>query len=71
MLILRTILKAFPKVIVMLGEKPQAPRNNGDGKTIERLFPIEKNAPAPTARVKAPQKKKTKKLKKSESQARH
>ena len=47
---------------VMLGEKPQAPRNNGDGKVVERLFPIEKTAPAPIARAKAPPKKKPKKF---------
>ncbi len=46
---------------VMLGEKPQAPRSNGDSKP-ERLFPIEKTAPAPSARAKAPLKKKVKKF---------
>eukprot|EP00531_Pseudo-nitzschia_arenysensis_P014188 CAMPEP_0116154538 /NCGR_PEP_ID=MMETSP0329-20121206/21833_1 /TAXON_ID=697910 /ORGANISM="Pseudo-nitzschia arenysensis, Strain B593" /LENGTH=649 /DNA_ID=CAMNT_0003651523 /DNA_START=1 /DNA_END=1951 /DNA_ORIENTATION=- len=46
---------------VMLGEKPQAPRGNGDSKP-EKLFPIEKTAPAPIARAKAPPKKKVKKF---------
>jgi hypothetical protein len=47
---------------VMLGEKPQAPRNNGDSKS-ERIFPVEKTAPAPGAtKAKALPKKKLKKF---------
>jgi hypothetical protein len=46
---------------VMLGEKPQAPRQTGDSKP-ERMFPIEKTAPAPGTRAKAPPKKKVKKF---------
>lgn len=47
---------------VMLGEKPQAPRSTGDATKSERIFPLEKTAPAPGTRAKAPPKKKVKKF---------
>ena len=43
----------------MLGENPQPPRNDSK---IEKMFPVEKTAPAPGIRTKAPPKKKVKKL---------
>ncbi len=57
----RTTTQGKNVLRVMLGEKPQAPRSTGDSKP-ERLFPIEKTAPAPVARAKAPPKKKVKKF---------
>ena len=49
---------------VMLGEKPLAPRNNGDAKSekTERMFPIEKTVPTANTRAKPPPKKKVKKF---------
>ena len=43
---------------VMLGDKPQVPRSNGDSSKPERLFPVEKTAPPPgETKIKTLQKK--------------